>query len=123
MSLKIMIDTLIMLDSVETATVNIVRNRLKSLEKRKRNWDHQGGIPAPKEIMENAVTFLEMVIEQYKPLPTKIWMTPLGEIVFNFPDDIWVKIEENDVVSWSAHKMKQDEIFDRTELPTVFERL
>jgi hypothetical protein len=117
-----MVDTLTLLNDIEETTVIIVRDKLKQLQKRKRNWDHQGGIPASKEIMLNAVAFLDMVIAQYKPLPTRIWMTPLGEITFVFPDEIWVRIEEDDVIAW-FDKVKQTEVFDKETVPTVFESL
>jgi hypothetical protein len=114
-----------LLDDVETATNNILRDKLKQIAKRKRNWDNQGGIPASREIMGNSVAFIEMIIAEYKPMPTRIWMTPLGEIVFVFYGEMWVRFEADNILAWGCglNTGKKDEIFDRITLPTVFESL
>jgi hypothetical protein len=102
--------------------INIARDKLKQLAKRKRNWDGNGAIPASKEILENASKFLDMVISEYKPLPTTITMTALGQITFAFPSAVVVRIEDFDILSWYVNS-KSDEVFDGSTLPSVFESL
>jgi hypothetical protein len=116
--------TLAFLDQIEVVTVNLIKDKLRSLAKRKRNWDGQGGLPPTKETQNIAHSIVAQLITENRPFPQEITLNTLGGIVLDF-GSLTVTIGENDVltvVRTDSDKINH-EVYDALTVPEWFDSI